>query len=109
LTHLQDDARTITLDLIKESALDSAAKKKAERAVEGLDVAHKRTIDQHNRLDQSMAAQGAKADGSATGCGFPDVAPPTRNKLRRTLKAKRRMARAKKGGVRGQDRKSRRA
>jgi hypothetical protein len=95
--------------LIAKSALKPAAKTRATKAVEGIDAAHRRTIDQHNRLDQSMAAQGAKADGSATGCGFPDVAPPTRNKLRRTLKAKRRMARAKKGGVRGQDRKSRRA
>jgi hypothetical protein len=57
-----------------------------------------------------MAAQGAKADGKAAGCGFPEVTPPPkRNKLRRTLKDKRRMARAKKRGVHGQDRKSRRA
>jgi hypothetical protein len=96
--------------LIENSALDSAAKTRAKRAVEGLDLSHKRTIDQLNRLDQAMGTQGAKADGKAAGCGFPEVKPPpNRNKLRRTLKAKRRMTRAKKRGVHGQDGKSRRA
>jgi hypothetical protein len=109
LTRLQENARIHTLGLIDASSMNDAAKTRARTALEGLDVAHRRTIDRLRTLDQAMNRQGARADGAAAGCGFPDVTPPEMTKLRRTLKAKRRMSKAKRRGVHGQCRKSRRA